>query len=220
MRHALTIGELARLFQQEFEIDVQLDVVPMEGWWIGDAVSDTDRHWIPPSPNLPRFESASVYPGHVLLEGTNLSEGRGTTFPFEVVGAPFLDAEKLCHRMQELNLPGVRFLPIQFRPSFDKWSGQLCSGVSIHVTERNRFRSYATTVHLLAIVSEEWANDFRWLDPPYEYETVKPPIDIISGSDRLRRDLSVAHASQLCEIDVTEWQRRVRPALLYPRPWN
>lgn len=222
MRHGLTIGELARLFRLERNLQIELDVVAMQGWptdsaSIGQCADGPP--WIAPSPNLPRIESALVYPGQVLLEGTNLSEGRGTTLPFEVVGAPYLDAFELCRQLTDLALQGVKFLPIHFRPTFDKWAGEICAGVSIHVTDRNLFRPYAMTVKLLSIVLRTWGDDFCWLDPPYEYETEKPPIDIISGSDALRKNLTPDSADELCEVNAEEWQSRARPALLYPRPW-
>ncbi len=217
MRHGLTIGELARLLNRQFEIGASLDVIPMTGWPVACGYEELDRIWIPPSPNLPSVQAARVYPGQVLLEGTNLSEGRGTTTPFEIVGAPFVDPATLHEAMTSENLPGVRFLPIQFRPTFDKWTGYLCGGVSVHVTDRHAFRSYRMTTTLLSIVQDLWADDFRWLDPPYEYETEKPPIDIISGSDQLRTTLSRDSVANLCEVDRDGWQKMVRPALLYDR---
>ena len=129
MRHGLTIGEMARLLNVEQNIGVNLSVFSMTGWSREQNFSDLNRAWIPPSPNLSRLESTLVYPGQVLLEGTNVSEGRGTTTPFEIVGAPFIDAHILHHAMTSLELPGVSFLPIQFRPTFDKWSGEVCGGV-------------------------------------------------------------------------------------------
>ncbi|MEZ6041524.1 MAG: DUF1343 domain-containing protein [Planctomycetaceae bacterium] len=193
MRHGLTIAEMADFLNRTQAIGADISVVPMTGWKRSMWFDDTDRHWIPPSPNMPTIQTATVYPGQVLLEGTNLSEGRGTTFPFEVVGAPYVNAEKLAHDMNALALEGVRFLPTYFTPAFDKWRDCSCAGVSIHVTDRNVFQSYAMTVHLIATCAGLWPSDFRFNDPPYEYETVKPPIDIISGSDELRNAISEGH---------------------------
>jgi uncharacterized protein YbbC (DUF1343 family) len=217
MRHGLTIGEVARLLNLEHRIDTDLQVVPMTKWSPEQNFAALKRAWIPPSPNLPRLESTLVYPGQVLLEGTNVSEGRGTTTPFEIVGAPYIDAHVLHHAMTSLDLPGVRFLPVQFRPTFDKWAGELCGGVSLHVTDETRFRAYRTTVSLLATLQAQWQEDFRWLDPPYEYETEKPPIDIISGSDDLRRKLSTSNVDRLCHLDLQQWQQRTSAVLLYQR---
>ncbi len=215
MRHGLSIGELAGLLNHEQSIGANLSVTPMLDWSPAHFFSDLGRHWIPPSPNLPRIESTVVYPGQVLSEGTNLSEGRGTTIPFEVIGAPFVQAEVLLRELQSFEIPGVKFLPIQFRPTFDKWVGRLCGGVSIHVTDPKIFRSYRTTVTLLAIIEATWPHEFRWLDPPYEYETEKPPVDIISGSDRLRKHLAVDEVEQLCSLDAVAWKDRTRPFRLY-----
>lgn len=189
MRHALTIGELATYFNEELEVGANLSITEMTGWNRKDLWSDFGRAWIPPSPNLPTFESTLVYPGQVLLEGTNLSEGRGTTIPFQVVGAPFFDSDRLLSALQATELEGVTFLPIRFRPTFDKWSGQVCEGLSLQVTDATVFRPYATSVEIISQVARLYPNDFRWIDPPYEYETKLPPIDIISGSDALRTSL-------------------------------
>ncbi len=218
MRHGLTIGELARLLNEEQAIGAALDVVPLSNWLPEQTFASLGRAWIPPSPNLPRIESALVYPGQVLLEGTNLSEGRGTTTPFEVTGAPFIDAESLCNDLTARQLPGVHFLPLIFRPTFDKWAGQSCEGISIHVTDPETYRPYRTTLALLAAVQRRWPRHFEWLDPPYEYETEKPPIDIISGSSSLRLSLNAEDESSLeslsyCPRDL--WQGRVAAALLY-----
>ncbi|MCG8652619.1 MAG: DUF1343 domain-containing protein [Pirellulales bacterium] len=217
MRHGLTIGELARLFNEELRLQVELQVVPLDDWSPGQCFGHWRRNWVPPSPNLPRWESTLVYPGQVLLEGTNLSEGRGTTLPFELVGAPYLDAIELSREANQLSLEGVRFLPQKFKPTFDKWAGELCEGVSIHVTDPNVFRSYQMTVALLKLIAQRWPTDFQWLGPPYEYETEKPPIDIISGGDQLRTNCLVEAVEQLCHLDAQQWYRRVNPYLLYPR---
>lgn len=218
MRHGLTIGEMTRLFAKESGLDVAVDVVPMRGWTRDQSFDAQTRHWLPPSPNLPRIESTFVYPGQVLLEGTNLSEGRGTTTPFEMIGAPFIDPTALLVELEKAGLAGVSFLPIVFRPTFDKWQGQLCGGVSIHVTDAEQFRSFATTITMLEVIAQRWPDSFCWLDPPYEYETEKPPIDIIYGSDKLRKGLGSGVAvAELCEVDTNAWSERTAGVRLYGR---
>lgn len=201
MRHGLTIGELSRVVNEQLQIGARLYVVSMHGWKRSLWFDDLNRPWIPPSPNLPRVESCVVYPGQVLLEGTNLSEGRGTTRPFEVVGAPFIDAEQFCDTLTAFALPGIRFLPMRFVPTFDKWKFQSCSGVSLHVTDRAKFRSLRTTVAILAAARSLYPNDFTWLPPPYEYETVKMPIDILFGNSQLRETLDRNSPIALEKID-------------------
>lgn len=186
MRHALTIGELAVHLNDVMGIHADLTVVPLQGWRREMLWPDTGRAWLPPSPNLPTFASALVYPGQVLLEGTNLSEGRGTTTPFEVMGAPFIDPFRLADCLAEQQLPGVVFRPVKFRPTFDKWAGESCGGIFLHVTDARAFRPYRTTLAILSAVKALWPREFAWRPPPYEYETVKMPIDILSGSSKLR----------------------------------
>ncbi len=221
MRHGLTIGELAQLVNVELQIGADLEVMPLQGWSRSELFDSLDRIWIPPSPNLPRFESALLYPGQVLLEGTNLSEGRGTTTPFEVVGAPYVDPEVLLNVVSRIDLPGVRFLPIRFTATFDKWVGESCGGLSLHVTDRFAFRPYRTTVAIVDAVRRLWPKDFAWRLPPYEYETEKPPIDIISGSNRLRERVDQGEALShddwlsLAVVDEHAWWARALPYCLY-----
>ncbi|MGI9474341.1 MAG: exo-beta-N-acetylmuramidase NamZ family protein [Rubripirellula sp.] len=215
MRHALSIGEVARLFQSELQLDLQLDVVPMVDWSPESSFIDLQRTWLPPSPNLPTAASTLPYVGQVLLEGTSLSEGRGTTTPFEMIGAPGLPAQELAHALNDLQLPGVRFLPTTFRPTFDKFAGQDCGGISLHCTSQDRFRPFQTTVEAMRLIQIRWPQTLQWLAPPYEYEAVRPPIDILYGSDRLR--VSTEPASTLSRVNVDAWHERVDGALIYPR---
>lgn len=220
MRHGLTIGELARLFNDELDIRARLEVIPLDNWSRDKLFPQLRRQWIPPSPNLPCFESALAYPGQVLLEGTNLSEGRGTTTPFRVAGAPWIDAELLRYALELLELPGVRFLPFHFRPTFDKYAGEDCAGVSLHITDAQSFRPYRTTVALIAAVHGRWPDCFDWAAPPYEYETIKPPIDILSGNSELRLAIDAMQSVEqdaldsLCQVR-DDWQRRCKRAMLY-----
>ena len=189
LRHGLTIGEVARLCNDTFGLNATLEVLPLEGWQRGSYHDDTRLPWVPPSPNLPTLDSAIVYPGTVLFEGTNLSEGRGTTKPFELVGAPWLEAHRLTRLMTQLGLPGVRFRPADFQPTFQKHAGQTCGGCQLHVTDRTSFQPVLTAVALLEVCRRLAPDRFAWRQPPYEYETVIPPIDILSGSDHLRQNL-------------------------------
>jgi len=189
MRHGMTIGELARLFNDHFGIGAKLEVVAMPAW-SRDRWTDTlGLPWVPPSPNLPTLDSATVYPGTVLIEGTNVSEGRGTTRPFELVGAPWVDPERLAEQLAAHDLPGVHFRPVLFVPTFHKHAGQPCGGVQIHVIDRERFRPVATGVAVLAEIRAAGPDRFAWCEPPYEYEHSKMPIDILFGSSALREGL-------------------------------
>ncbi|HMC11617.1 MAG TPA: DUF1343 domain-containing protein [Pirellulaceae bacterium] len=226
LRHGLTLGELARFLNAEQKIGATLEVVPMAGWRRGMQYHDTGRAWVAPSPNMPRARTALFYPGQVLLEGTNLSEGRGTTTPFEVVGAPFIDPHALASELAALKLPGLAIRPIRFVPTFDKWSSQPCGGLALHALDTREVRSVTITLQILAAVRRLYPNDFAWLPPPYEYEHEKMPIDILFGSSRLRQALlsesplseatmSDATINDLARLDEAAWWRRVQPYLLY-----
>ena len=186
MRHGMTIGELARLFNEAFGIGADLEVVAMEGWRRAMYFDATGIPFVLPSPNIPTLDSAIVYPGAVLFEGTRLSEGRGTTRPFELVGAPWIDGERLADAMNARGLPGVHFRPAFFEPTFQKHAKQTCGGCQIHVVDRRRFRPVRTAVELLAEFRLQDPARFAWREPPYEYEHDKQPIDILYGSARLR----------------------------------
>ena len=140
-------------------------------------------------PNMPTLDTAIVYPGMCLLEGTNLSEGRGTTRPFEIFGAPFIESETLVKKLKEYKLAGVVFRPMFFQPTFQKHAGKLCGGAQIHVIDRNKFKPFKTGVAILKATHDLYPEQFKWKEPPYEYETQKMPIDILAGTDRLRRDI-------------------------------
>lgn len=186
MRHGLTAGELATLLNQEYGIGVKLDVIEVRGWKRAMWHDQTNLPWVMPSPNMATLDTATVYPGAVLVEGTNLSEGRGTTHPFELVGAPFIDPHRLAATLHAANLPGVRFRPAWFKPVFEKWKDKLCGGVQIHVLDRLRFRPYFTGLALLSAVRELYPKQFAWRQPPFEYEYKKMPIDILAGSAAIR----------------------------------
>ncbi len=222
LRHGLTMAELARLFVRELAIDVDLEIVPMVGWSRTMRYQATGRPWLWPSPNMPTLATVDLYPGQVLLEGCNLSEGRGTTRPFEVVGAPFIDGELWASELRRVDLDHVRFLPTRFMPTFDKFAGESCGGLDIQVTDRNRLRSVEVTVALVASAAALYPDAFLWLAPPYEYEYIKPPIDILFGNDRLRTTVDRHRAAadwdkamKLLEWDEAAWIERIEPIRLY-----
>jgi len=189
IRHGLTIGELALFFRDRFAPAVELEVVWMKGWRRDQWFDDTGLPWVMPSPNMPTLDTAAVYPGFCLLEGTRLSEGRGPTCPFEILGAPYIDPRRLVRRLEDFQLSGVRFRPLHFEPTFQKHAGCLCGGVQLHVTDRERFRSVVTAAAVLTAVREHWPDEFRWGEPPYEYEAEKLPIDILAGGTGFRVNL-------------------------------
>lgn len=189
MRHGLTIGELARLFNDAFGIGADLHVVPMEGWARGQYFDDTGLPWVMPSPNMPTLDTAIVYPGAVLFEGTQLSEGRGTTRPFELLGAPWVDAERLADRLNGFDLPGVWFRPVVFEPTFHKFAREGCGGVQSHVLDRRRYRPVLSAAAQLVGFYAANPGRFAWREPPYEYDDVHVPIDILAGSSELRRQV-------------------------------
>jgi uncharacterized protein YbbC (DUF1343 family) len=189
MRHGMTIGEIARLFNERFGLGAALEVVKMEGWKRDMYADATDLPWVMPSPNIPTLDTAVVYPGTVLFEGILISEGRGTTRPFELIGAPWIEAESFASRMNALGLGGVHFRPAVFEPTFQKHAKQTCGGCQIHVTDRRRFQPVAVGVALIAMFHEIDPSQFAWRQPPYEYEHDKMPIDILAGSETLRRQI-------------------------------
>ncbi|MGD9182659.1 MAG: DUF1343 domain-containing protein [Desulfobacterales bacterium] len=189
MRHGLTMGELARLFNEHFKIGCDLEVVPMKGWQRSMFYEQTGLPWIPPSPNLPRPVSTLVYPGQVLWEGTNVSEGRGTAQPFELFGAPYVDSQGILAAIDTESIPGIILRPVAFEPTANKWQAQLCQGFQIHITDPHAYRPYETSLRLLQVVIRHHQKDFAWKQPPYEYETRRLPIDLIIGDGKIRRRL-------------------------------
>jgi uncharacterized protein YbbC (DUF1343 family) len=214
LRHGMTIGELATLFNTEFDIGAELHVVAMQGWRRGDEPLRGALPWVPPSPNMPTPDTALVYPGTGLLEGTNVSEGRGTTRPFETIGAPWVDATALADRLNAQALPGVRFRPTWFTPTFSKHAGVACAGVQLHVTDRTAFRPVRTGIAVLKALHDQHPKDFAFLpgEPPF--------FDRLAGVPWLRD--AIVGGDTLDAIE-TRWQRpladfiRLRQRhLLYP----
>lgn len=181
IRHGRTIGELAEKFRSECAPEADLIVLPLEGWDRAHYHAQTGLPWVMPSPNMPGPDTALVYPGMCLLEGTNVSEGRGTTRPFELFGAPWMDGRRLVSALGNLGLPGVHFREAAFEPGFQKHAGKLCRGAQLHVTDRSTFRPVRTGLAIVRLLHEMYPGDFAWKQPPYEYEEVKLPIEILCG---------------------------------------
>jgi uncharacterized protein YbbC (DUF1343 family) len=219
VRHGMTMGELAGYFNAVHALGCDLTVVPMRGWRRRMLWEHTSLPWVAPSPNMPTPDTARVYPGGCLLEGTNLSEGRGTTRPFEWVGAPFLDAHAYAEALTSLRLPGVRFRPVRFQPTFHKWARRLCGGVQLHVTDVGRFRPYLTGLGLIAAARAVAPRHFAWRRPPYEFERRRWPIDILCGTDTIRialeRGRSPAALAAQWRRPLAAWRRARTRFLLY-----
>jgi uncharacterized protein YbbC (DUF1343 family) len=206
MRHGMTIGELARLFNEHFGLGADLDVVPMHGWRREMFHDEAAAPWVMPSPNMPTLDTAIAYPGTVLFEGTSTSEGRGTTRPFELIGQPGIVAERFAAQLNDRRLPGVFFRPAVFEPTFHKHARQTCAGCQLHVVDRRAFRPVLAGVALVAAFRAADRERFRWREPPYEYEQVKLPFDILAGSAAVREQIEAGVAAE--EI-ARSWEKDV-----------
>jgi uncharacterized protein YbbC (DUF1343 family) len=219
VRHGMTVGELALLFQAERGIDVELELVPCEGWRRGMGFRETGLPWVFPSPNMPTPETALVYPGMCLLEGTNLSEGRGTTRPFELFGAPWLDGARLAIDLARERLPGVAFRPASFVPTWDKHAGVRCHGVELHVTDPERFRPFRTGLAAVAHARSQDPGRFGWRTEPYEFVADVPAFDLLCGSSREREGMEagvpVADLARAFAPEERAFARRRTPFLRY-----
>ncbi len=189
IRHGLTMGELSLFFKDTFSLDLELFVIKMKGWEREMYFDDTGLFWVLPSPNMPSLETALVYPGQVLLEGTNISEGRGTTRPFLQFGAPFLRQKDIKKELGDI--PGVILREHVFEPTFNKWQGRECFGFEIHVTDKRKFRPYRFTLAFLSAINRVQKEDFSWLPPPYEYDFYNLPEDLIIGNKDIRKALEM-----------------------------
>jgi uncharacterized protein YbbC (DUF1343 family) len=218
-RHGLTIGELARLYRSERNLNVELEVVLCDGWRRDMYFDDTGLPWVLPSPNMSTLDTALVYPGQCLLEGTNLSEGRGTTRPFELAGFPGLDAHRLASRLNDAQLPGMHFRPAWFQPTFQKHAGQLCGGVQLHVTDRAAFRCVRASLTLLAAMRDFAGDRFDWRREPYEFVANRLAIDLLFGSPRERLALEAGRSpgeiSAAWEAEERGFRDRRRTYFLY-----
>ena len=219
MRHGLTMGELARLFNDHCGIGAQLDVVAMLGWRRAMWFHDTGLPWVAPSPNMPTPATAAVYPGQVIWEGTSLSEGRGTTLPFELCGAPDLDIDTIGAHLAAEDLPGVVLRPGLFEPTSGKHAQRPCRGYQLHITDRDQYKPYLTSLKLLQAILRHPPESWAWKSPPYEYEFEKQPIDLILGDGDVRRQIE-----GLADLTALErqWQEALevywdtcRPSLIY-----
>ncbi|CAK8720179.1 MAG: Uncharacterized conserved protein YbbC, DUF1343 family [Candidatus Electronema aureum] len=220
MRHGLTMGELALLCNRELGIHADLDVVQMQGWTREMFFADTGFPWVFPSPNMPTPLTALVYPGQVIWEGTNVSEGRGTTLPFELVGAPFIKPQQVLARLSRTDLPGCVLRPLVFEPTSGKWAGHACAGFHIHVTEPRCFLSYRLSLALLEAFLHLYPHDFAWKQPPYEYEYDKLPIDLILGDQSVREALeqgaNIVELERSWQEELAAFDERRRVVFLYP----
>ena len=218
-RHGLTIGEVALHLVRDHGIACALTVVSMRGWRRAMLWEDTGVPWVAPSPNMPAPDTARIYPGGCLVEGTNMSEGRGTTRPFEWVGAPYLDPHRYAEALEAFRLPGVSFRPMRFVPTFHKWAGRLCGGVQLHVTDRARFRPFVTGLAVVLAARRLAPRRFAWKSPPYEFERRRLPIDILLGTDTIRRALergrTLTEVERAWQPALAAWRRRAAPCLLY-----
>ncbi len=219
MRHGLTVGEMALLCNREMAIGAEVEVLPVLGWQRDMLFPQTGFPWVFPSPNMPAFSSALVYPGQVIWEGTNISEGRGTTLPFELFGAPFLDFDEVLQKIETTNLPGCIFRPLIFEPTSGKWAGESCRGFQLHVTDANLFKPYRTGLALLQTLLLLYPEEFFYKDPPYEYEYERLPMDLILGDQALRRGLEqggeIVELERSWQDDLRRYQDRIKSVLLY-----
>lgn len=215
VRHGMTIGELAQLFQKEYAIDCEVEVIPMEGWSRDLYFDQTDLHWVSPTPNTTTMDMCLLYPGTCLIEGTNLSEGRGTTKPFEIIGAPFIDGRKLADEMNSQNLPGVRFRHTVFKPMYQKYEGEVCEGVQIHISDRNRLKAFELGISLLETVYRLYPEQVTFIQSG---EQNRYFLDLLAGTDQLRNQIqqgnTIEFRSQLSNT-VKQFEAIKRNYLLY-----
>ena len=218
-RHGMTLAELARMFNQHFQIKCELEVVPMDGWDRRDWHDETDAPWVMPSPNMPTLDSATVFPGTVHFEGTQVSEGRGTTRPFELVGAPYVVSEDYAAELNRANLPGVYFRSCIFRPTFQKHGGVSCEGVQIHVMDRNIFEPVTTGLTMVKVARDLYPDKFCWKKPPYEYVFDRNPFDVIAGTTKVReafeQGTTIAELQESWQPELAEFKKLRERFLLY-----
>ncbi|EKD41257.1 MAG: hypothetical protein ACD_73C00789G0001 [uncultured bacterium] len=206
IRHGMTIGELALYFNEEFSLGCDLKIIPMQGWQRKMYFEDTGLPWVYPSPNMPTIDTALVYPGQCLIEATELSEGRGTTKPFELTGAPYINPWDLAEKLNALKLPGIIFRPTFFTPTFHKWAGLDCGGVFLHVTNRALFKPVLTTIQLIKTIHDLYPHDFKWREKPYEFVSDIPAIDLLWGGPQLREMIAgKLSLKKVCTSNETGW---------------
>ncbi len=208
VRHSMTIGELAIMLNSQFKIGAEIEVIKMQGWNRKMWFNETRIPWVMPSPNMATLETAIVYPGMCLLEGTNISEGRGTTRPFEFFGAPWLDNLKLCQELNKENLPGIVFRPIHFIPSASKFKNKLCKGAQLHITQRDEFLPFLTGIYIIKVIKNMYPKFFEWRKPPYEYEEKKLPFDSLVGNSWLRKYIE-QNIGAIQELPL-QWEKELK----------
>ena len=205
-RHGLTVGELAMWANETLGIGCELTVCKVTGWKRSMWADETDLPWVMPSPNIPSLDTATVYPGACFVEGTNLSEGRGTTRPFELIGAPWADGSALAGRLNSLGLAGCRFRPVFFEPTFSKHAGEVCGGVQIHVLDRDVFRPVRTGAYILATIHKLYPDRFQWIGTPEQQAAGRLHIDLLTGTDELRRTLDSGGYDPGIDELLTKWE--------------
>jgi uncharacterized protein YbbC (DUF1343 family) len=216
VRHGMTIAEIAQYFRQQFYPDLSFQIFAMEGWKREMYFQDNGLHWAIPSPNMPLPETALVYPGMCLLEATNISEGRGTTRPFEIFGASWMEGWKFAEHLNSLKLPGVHFRQFQFQPTFNKYQREICEGCFMHVGDRKIFKPFLTGIAIILETAHSYPDKFQWKQPPYEYEFEKMPIDILVGNSWLR-EMIESHSS-LDEMEA-RWSGELSSFLEQQSEW-
>jgi uncharacterized protein YbbC (DUF1343 family) len=218
-RHGMTVCELGRMFNEHFEIGCDLECVTTSGWSRQLWYDETDAPWVLPSPNIPTVDTTVVFPATVHIEGTQMSEGRGTTKPFEFVGAPYIDAEDFAAALAGFDFAGVYFRACGFMPTFQKHAGQACGGVQIHVTDREAFEPVAAGIAIVKTAFDMYGEAFRWKDPPYEYDYERNPFDLISGTSKVREAIergdSLAAMTASWEAPLLQFRELRKRFLLY-----
>ena len=216
-RYGMTIGEFARYANTEFEIFCNLTVVQMDNWTREMWFDQTGLPWVTPSPNLPTLECAAIYPGPCLFEGTTMSEGRGTTHPFEWIGAPWLNGAALAHELNTRNLPGVKFRPQFFAPTYSKHAGVACSGVQVHITNRDKVKTFELGLHMIDACIKLHPREFEFLQTSWEGKT--PHFDLLTGNTHIKHDLlnrkPVSEIAKTWQKDLRGFLRRRKEYLLY-----
>ena len=219
VRHGMTLAEMCRMLNQLHGLQADIQIITTSGWKRNSYGNEQNIPWTLPSPNMPSFSTALVYPGMCLLEGTNVSEGRGTTTPFKLFGAPWIDPEELCLSLGKCRIPFVSFRPTYFKPTFHKFRSRLCGGVHMYVTNHKRFDPITTGLQIIKTISEIYPEDFQWRQPPYEFEKKKRPFDILIGNDWVRKDIqkkkSIKAIQRKWQADLLKFKQLRKNHLLY-----